>query len=63
MFVALCTGRNRGQQGDQEGNAGYGVVAVRLGLDSRDYLIGRAAGARDLTTIRAAGAPARREEP
>jgi divalent metal cation (Fe/Co/Zn/Cd) transporter len=29
------------------------VVAVRLGMDSRDYLIGRAAGARELTTIRA----------
>jgi divalent metal cation (Fe/Co/Zn/Cd) transporter len=29
------------------------VVAIRLGLDSRDYLIGRAAGPRDLATIRA----------
>lgn len=29
------------------------VVAVRLGLDSRDYLIGRAAAPRDLDTIRA----------
>jgi cation diffusion facilitator family transporter len=29
------------------------VVAVRLGMDSRDYLIGRAAGARELATIRA----------
>jgi divalent metal cation (Fe/Co/Zn/Cd) transporter len=29
------------------------VVAVRLGIDSRDYLIGRAAGSRELGTIRA----------
>lgn len=29
------------------------VVAVRLGLDSREYLIGRAAGPKDLGTIRA----------
>jgi len=29
------------------------VVAVRLGIDSRDYLIGRAAGARELDRIRA----------
>jgi len=29
------------------------VVAVRLGMDSRDYLIGRAAGPRELGTIRA----------
>jgi cation diffusion facilitator family transporter len=29
------------------------VVAVRLGMDSRDYLIGRAASPRDLGTIRA----------
>jgi cation diffusion facilitator family transporter len=29
------------------------VVAVRLGLDSREYLIGRAAGPKDLDTIRA----------
>jgi divalent metal cation (Fe/Co/Zn/Cd) transporter len=29
------------------------VVAVRLGMDSRDYLIGRAAGSRELNTIRA----------
>jgi cation diffusion facilitator family transporter len=29
------------------------VVAIRLGMDSRDYLIGRAAGPRELTTIRA----------
>jgi cation diffusion facilitator family transporter len=29
------------------------VVAVRLGMDSRDYLIGRAAGPRELETIRA----------
>ena len=29
------------------------VVAVRLGIDSRDYLIGRAAGSRELDTIRA----------
>src|SRR5215469_8650974 len=29
------------------------VVAVRLGIDSRDYLIGRAAGPRELDTIRA----------
>jgi len=28
-------------------------VAVRLGIDSRDYLIGRAAGSRELGTIRA----------
>jgi len=29
------------------------VVAVRLGIDSREYLIGRAAGPRELGTIRA----------
>ncbi|HEX4658886.1 MAG TPA: cation transporter dimerization domain-containing protein [Streptosporangiaceae bacterium] len=29
------------------------VVAVRLGLDSRDFLIGRAAGPQELETIRA----------